>query len=79
MNPTKDVEIQARRLFTPPFSYRAGYIYDSVGDMVADEAGHVLRVRGWGRLGGMQDGAQLQDACGERIARLLTKHWNDGV
>ena len=70
----KPFEVQARRALKPPFTYHAGYIHDADGHMVADESGH--RIRGWGRLGAMEDGAEVQDAIGQRIAEILTKYWN---
>ena len=70
----KPLEVQARRELKPPFTYLAGYIWDAEGEMVADESGH--RIRGWGRLGYLENGAEVQDAIGERIAGILTEHWN---
>ncbi len=70
----KDVEVRARRALKPPFTHRAGYIHDANGNMVSDEYGQ--RIRGWGRLGQEPDGADLQDAIGDRIAKILTEYWN---
>lgn len=74
MDPSKNRDIAARRLFKPPFSYDAGYITDAEGNMLADEGG--TRIRGWGRIGAMENGADLQDAVGERVAKILTENWN---
>lgn len=70
----KNLEIKARRALKPPFTHERGYIYDANGDMVADNGG--LRVRGWGRLGELEDGAEIQDAIGDRIAEILTQNWD---
>jgi len=67
--------VDIRHIYTPPFEHKNGYIFDANGNMVADEGG--TRVRGWGRLGAMENGEQIQDAVGDRIANLLTQHWND--
>lgn len=74
MDTNRNLEIRARRALVPPFSYSGGYVYDANGHMVADQA--ALRVRGWGRFGKEEDGAELQDAVGERIAKVLTDNWN---
>jgi len=72
MDLKKNLDIKARNSLKRPFSYQHGYIYDANGDVVSDE--HGSRIRGWGRL---QGDAELQDAIGERIAKILTEHWND--
>ncbi len=63
-------EKEALSLYKPPFRHEAGYIFDRDGNMVADESGHVLRVRG------KDFPRELQDATGELIARAMTKYWN---
>lgn len=75
MDPSKNLDIQAMRQLKPPFTYERGYIWDSEANMVADSQ-HSLRIRGWGKLGKLENGAEIQDAIGERIARILTEHWN---
>ena len=70
-----NIEALARNSFKPPFSYSYGYIWDSSGNMLADDP-YALRIRGWGRLGNLENGAGVQDAVGERIARILSEHWD---
>lgn len=79
---TDDLFTAALTLYTPPFRYHAGYIWDATGNsMVADlpdsigfEA-RLMRVRGWGRISYRQDPEQLQDKVGELIAEALTEYW----
>ena len=77
---TKETELKQQALdqYTPPFSYRGGYIHDVDHKMVADDAGgnHILRIRGWGKLGKLENGAEVQDMIGELIAEALTEYWN---
>jgi hypothetical protein len=65
----------AMAVYTPPFKYLHGYIYDSQNNMVADADGVdgavAARVRGWGRLGYMPNGAELQDEIGQMMADAL--------
>lgn len=75
MDPKHDAEIRARRALRPPFSYKAGYILDADGRLALDEYGS--RVQGWGWVGALQDGSEIQDAIGARVAAILSKHWND--
>ena len=70
-----ELRVKALRLYKPPFRCARGYIYDKENQMVADESGHILRVRGWGRIGYMENPEQLQDAVGEIIAEALTDYW----
>lgn len=67
----------ALSLYKPPFKFIHGYVYDSVGKMVADNNGQdvALRIRGWGHIGGMENAAKVQDKVGELIAEALTKYW----
>ena len=65
---------RAQDYLKPPFRYRLGYIHDANNKMVADQGGH--RVRGWGRIQYQPEPEQLQDAIGERIARILSEHWD---
>ena len=73
---------KAMQLLKPPFSYDMGYIWDSAKDqnMVADEGeceiGTIARLRGWGRLGYLPDGAEIQDAIGEIIAEALNQYFD---
>ena len=68
-----DLKFKALELYKPPFIFRAGYIHDSAGSMVADEA--ALRIRGWGRIGRMDNAEELQDKVGELIAEAMTNYW----
>ncbi|WP_429497091.1 hypothetical protein ACQUFY_04560 [Robbsia andropogonis] len=64
-------------LYRPPFVRKHGYIFDSAGQMVADDAGAnaTLRVRGWGRIGYLPNAEGLQDQVGDLIALALTEYW----
>lgn len=70
---------EALNAFKPPFRYLHGYIWDSEGQMVADN--HVessvpaLRVRGWGYLQKLPEGAAVQDALGDALAEAMTLYW----
>jgi hypothetical protein len=76
------VMADAIAIYKPPFSFKAGYIYDSEGNMFADQGGtedraaQLARIRGWGRIGGMANPEELQDAVGKHMARALTEYWN---
>jgi hypothetical protein len=65
----------AMAIYKPPFKHHRGYIYDSQQHMVADDhdvhAAVVARVRGWGRIGYMQNPEELQDEVGEMMADAL--------
>lgn len=69
----------AMAVYTPPFKYVRGYIYDSQNLMVADddkvEDAVASRVRGWGRLSYLPNGAELQDEIGQMIADALTAYY----
>ena len=67
----------AFKLCKPPFFFRVGYIFDDDGNMIADEAGvgALARMRGWGRLGGIKNAEELQDAIGKHIAQAMTEYW----
>jgi len=70
---------KALQLYKAPFRHEYGYIFDSEGQMVADDAGEsVTRVRGWGRIGQMENAELLQDTVGDMIAEALTEYWNKG-
>jgi hypothetical protein len=73
---------KAIELLKPPFKFECGYIFDSAKNenMVADdggdiELGTIARLRGWGRLGKLDDGEQVQDAIGEVIAEALNQYF----
>lgn len=76
---TSPTRTAALALYTPPFRYEHGYIFDANGHMVADDCGEqpgvATRVRGWGRIGYMKDAESLQDEVGALIAEILTAHW----
>ena len=76
---------QALAIYKPPFHFHRGYIYDANSAMVADQGGPggqetvqgavAARVRGWGRLGYMENGAALQDEIGQVVAEALNDFW----
>ena len=68
----------ALELYTPPFRFQGGYIWDAKNNMVSDDEGSdsVQRVRGWGKIGCLPEGEKIQDAVGELIARALTEFWS---
>jgi hypothetical protein len=74
---------KAMEILKPPFKFECGYIFDSAPDqnMVADdhdcETGTIARLRGWGRLGKLDDGDAIQDAIGQIIADALTKYFEN--
>ena len=65
----------AKAVYTPPFKFQHGYIFDSQQSMVADDdqvRGAVAsRVRGWGKLSYLPNGAELQDEIGQMMADAL--------
>ncbi|MEX0563129.1 DUF551 domain-containing protein [Raoultella terrigena] len=74
-----DLRNKSIGLYTPPFRFEHGYIWDAKGRMVADN--HVdgedaaLRVRGWGRISYMENPEALQDEVGNVIALAMTEFW----
>lgn len=69
---------EALKLYTPPFRFDHGYIWDSKNNMVADSGDAndmACRVRGWGRISYMENPEQLQDSVGEHMAKALTEYW----
>lgn len=80
--PTITPKQKALQLLKPPFKAEDGYIFDSAEpnrNMVADdgeiELGTIARLRGWGRLGYLDNGEQVQDAIGEVIAEALNQYF----
>ena len=74
---------KALELLKPPFKFECGYIFDSAKNenMVCDDGGEIelgaiARLRGWGRLGKLDDGEQVQDAIGEVIAEALNQYFD---
>jgi hypothetical protein len=74
---TTPIEEVAFRLYTPPFRFEHGYIWDANTNMVADQMGQdaMTRIRGWGRISYKPDAEKLQDAVGELVAKALTEYW----
>jgi hypothetical protein len=83
--PLSDLQKQALAVYQPPFQFSHGYVFDSAGRMVADEGReHELdqlestvgvRIRGWGHLGKLKNGAEVQDTMGELAAAALNAYW----
>ena len=78
----KSLRKLAFELYKPPFKHQCGYIFDNDNNMVADDNGDarpdesgVLRIRGWGRIGAMENPEELQDMVGDLVAEALTKFW----
>lgn len=73
----------AMAVYTPPFRYHKGYIWDSKNLMVADNEGVegavASRVRGWGRLQYMPNAEALQDEVGAMMADALNRLYADSV
>lgn len=71
---------RAITLYTVPFRYECGYIFDANGHMavdVGDVGDSVARVRGWGRIQHMDNPEALQDEIGEMIAMAMTEYWRN--
>jgi hypothetical protein len=83
--PLTELQKQALAVYLPPFQFSYGYVFDSAGRMVADEGReHELdqlastvgvRIRGWGHLGKLKNGAEVQDTIGELAAAALNAFW----
>ncbi|WP_429951456.1 hypothetical protein ACQYWY_07055 [Comamonas sediminis] len=83
--PLTELQKQALAVYLPPFQFSHGYVFDSAGRMVADEGrehelDHLastvgVRIRGWGHLGKLKNGAAVQDAIGELAAEALNAFW----
>lgn len=75
------LKLAALNLYTPPFKYCHGYIYDNKNEVVADQDGVessiALQIRGWGHIQYHQEVApsELQDFIGQMTAEALTKYW----
>jgi hypothetical protein len=75
------IQQEAMKLCEPPFRFESGYVFDAHHKMVSDDGpvldadknGCVQRVRGWGRIGGLPNGAALQDAMGQVLAIALNR------
>jgi len=75
----------AMAIYTPPFRFQYGYIYDSQNHMVADQGGCgdtntvegavALQIRGWGRIGYMPNAAALQDEVGAMVVDALNAYY----
>lgn len=78
---TQTTRQKAMELLKPPFRLNHGYIFDSAHNpnMVADEGeceiGTIARLRGWGRLGYLDDGAKIQDEIGNIICDALNEYF----
>lgn len=77
--PFESKRAAALALYSPPFKFFRGYIYDSTDKMVSDDnevTSHIAqRVRGWGKIGYLPNAAELQDEVGCVIAEALTAYW----
>lgn len=76
--PLPEFQLQALSLYKPPFKFMCGYIFDGGHNMFADGgdfSDQAARIRGWGRLGYMENAEKIQDAAGELFARALTELW----
>ena len=75
---SEELRKRALALYKPPFSYHCGYIHDGEGNMVSDipTGTQVTRVRGWGRIGYMENPGELQDMVGEMIVEALNQYWD---
>ncbi len=77
-----DLRQRALALYTPPFRYQHGFIFDSAHQVAADdpaERGAAGRVRGWGRIQQMPDGAKLQDEFGKVLVDALDMYYASKV
>ncbi len=81
-SPSNDLLSAALDIYKPPFKYSCTYIFDAKDNMVmnSDELEEsALVLRGWGRIGYMDDAEALHDAVGEHIARALTEYWEKNL
>jgi hypothetical protein len=69
----------AMAIYTPPFRFERGYVFDSRGHMVSDidgvENAVAARVRGWGRISYMPTPEDLQDEIGAMMADALNAYY----
>ena len=65
--------------FKPPFSFTRGYIHDSTGSIVLDDAALDLRiigmVRGYGASENSKNVAEFREILGNMIAAALNLYW----
>ncbi len=69
-------------LYKPPFRYDSTYIWDAKHEMVMnvnETSESELVLRGWGRVGGMENAEALHDEVGKHIAKALTEYWEKGL
>lgn len=75
----------AMAIYTPPFVFIHGYVYDSKNNMVADQGGFgdkdtveravALQIRGWGRIGYMPNAQELQNEVGAMCVDALNAYY----
>lgn len=75
----------AMAIYTPPFTFEHGYVFDSKRNMVADQGGFgdkntvegavALQIRGWGRIGYMPNPEALQDEIGAMVVDALNTYY----
>jgi len=71
-----ELRLAALKLYKSPFRCVHGRIYDKDNETVADEvSSHILRVRGWGRIGYLKNPELLRDTVGVLVAEALTEYW----
>jgi hypothetical protein len=77
--PSSVLRQEAMSIYTPPFKYVKGYIYDANMHVVSDDDGVegavAARIRGWGRISYMSNANSLQDELGGVVAQALTNYW----
>lgn len=65
--------------FKPPFSFTRGYIHDSTGAIILDDAALDLRiigmVRGYGASENSKNVAEFREILGNMIAAALNLYW----
>lgn len=79
---SNELKTKALELYKLPFRFDHGYIFDASGHTVADQGGaldgqlaFMAQVRGWGRIGKLENAEAMQDKVGELIAEALTEYW----
>jgi hypothetical protein len=67
--------------FKPPFSFTRGYVHDSTGSIIMDDAALDLRivglVRGYGASEDSKNVAEFRQFLGTMIASALTLYWTN--